>query len=538
MSEMTAEKLSQRLLDFGLVDVDHLDRVWGQLGSRDASVEDLVSLLLRKELLTNFQIERLLKGERTGYFYGPYRVLYMIGTGTFARVYRAVHREKGRVMAVKVLRRRYREEPPQVEQFLREARMGKSLRHPNIVAIYDVATENRAPYMVMEFVEGQNLREMIRVRKKIEPLTATRFLADVAAALHYAGEQGITHRDLKMSNVLISSRGRAKLVDFGLAAAVNRDSEEALADCPNARAIDYASLERGTGVRKDDPRSDIYFAGCLYYHMLSGVPPLTETRDRLQRLNVSRFREVKPIAQREPHLPKPVVAVLNRAMELDPSKRYPTPAALLADTQEVADLLESGKLTAPDEGDTPLSNGELAPAEVEAISRRAEGEGRTVLIVESKVEMQNLLREALKKRGYRVLVIGDPRRALARFDADAIDSAADCVLFSTQELSGEALEAFNRFGEAPLTRDIPAILLVDEKQQNIMRRAKLSSHRLMLKMPLKVRQLRAACTITGIVRRQARCLQRRGAPDSRPLGVRIGNDVPVARRRSAESINA
>ena len=98
-------------------------------------------------------------------------------------------------------------------------------------------------------------------------------MVDIAAGLSYAFERGICHRDLKMSNVLVSSVGQAMLLDFGLAAAENDDA----ANSPNPRTIDYAGLERATGVRKDDQRSDIYFLGCIFYHMLTGKPPIVET---------------------------------------------------------------------------------------------------------------------------------------------------------------------------------------------------------------------------------------------------------------------
>lgn len=485
MVDFTPTQLSQRIVELGLLEPIEVERAWSEVGGISGSCEDLIRVLQRRELLTNLQVDRILKGERTGYFYGQYKVLYLIGAGTFARVYRSVHRETGRVVAVKVLRRRHRSEPVQVEQFMREARVGMDLRHPNIVAIHEVDPDPRNPFMVMEFVEGQTLRELVKIRTKLDPKTALQLMRDVANGLAFAAAKGITHRDMKLSNVLITSQGKAKLVDFGLAALADTSNEASLADCPSARAIDYAALERGTGVRKDDPRSDIYFFGSMLYHILVGVSPLTETRDRMARLNVSRFREVPHITKIDPDVPLNVAAIVHKAMEFDPLKRYQNTNELLDDLRVTLDRLEAG--------DT-LTTARIAAGKKDdpaAADAATEGSNKTIMLVESKIEFQDLIRDKLKKRGYRVLVISDPARALSRFVPDE-DAPADCVLFSAPELSSAALDAFNDFGTQPHTAHIPAILLVDRKQQFIIRNAKVGPKRMMLAMPLKVRELRTA----------------------------------------------
>jgi serine/threonine-protein kinase len=118
-----------------------------------------------------------------------------------------------------------------------------------------------------------------------------------------------------------------------------------------------------------------------------------------------------------------------------------------------------------------------------------EGLGKTVMIVESKIEMQDTLREQLKKRGYKVLIIGDPDRAVSRFN-DYEKAPADCVVFCTPELGDAALKAFNRFANNGTTRNIPAILFADQRQSEIIRTAYLCEHRVLLTMPMKVKELR------------------------------------------------
>jgi eukaryotic-like serine/threonine-protein kinase len=477
MVELSAEQIAQRAFDLNLIDERQLQEVWGQIGSRQLSGEEFQQLLLRRELLTNFQTEKLLQGDRSGFFYGDYKVLYLVGTGTFARVYRACHKTTGQIVAVKVLRRRFADDPEQADRFCREGQMGATLKHPNIVPITEVHSRGDLHFLVMDFVEGRNLREFIKIRKKFEPMQATRLVADVAAGLGYAFERGICHRDLKMSNILVSSKGQAMLVDFGLAAADRQVTDDALANNPNPRTIDYAGLERATGVRKDDSRSDIYFLGCIYYHMLTGVPPLYETKDRIQRLSKSRFQGIEPINKVDPELPRNVTAIVNRAMEMNVDDRYQTPAEMHADLKAA---LEKGN-----EPYTPAE--EEAPAKT-AEPPRAAPPKHTLMFVESNIQLQDVLRDRLKSKGYRVLVTQDPDRALSRF-ADG-SRVADCVIFSTGELGEPALEAFNRFGEAKHTGRIPAVLLLGEHQQDWKKRAKLGQHRVVMSMPIKLRQLR------------------------------------------------
>jgi serine/threonine-protein kinase len=179
-----------------------------------------------------------------------------------------------------------------------------------------------------------------------------------------------------------------------------------------------------------------------------------------------------------PNLPSPVVALVNRAMELDVNKRFATPTDLLAEIRAVQRHLE---------GDDDGWTADDSSGGRKQLAR--EGESKSVMVVESNADMQDALRDLLKRRGYRVLVISDPARALARFADDQAPS--DCVIFGMTELGQSALDGFNKLGEDEKTRHIPAILFIEQDQQHLAEKADTAAHRVLVPMPLKVRQLRA-----------------------------------------------
>jgi eukaryotic-like serine/threonine-protein kinase len=376
-----------------------------------------------------------------------------------------------------VLRNRFSENRAQANLFLREGRVGCALRHPNIVPIYEAVSEGKCFFLVMEFVEGRSLREFVRIRKKLNPLEATQMMVGITDGLRYAFEVGhVTHRDLKMSNVLVSSRGVAKLLDFGLASMDESLSDEALADM-NTRTVDYAALERATGVRKDDVRSDIYFLGCMYYNMLTGRPPLGETRDRVQRLSKQRFLDVIPIHKADKTLPTCVVLAVNKAMSMDAEKRYQSPAMMVADLRLVVKRLKEGRDEAGGEADESISAAANMPFTE-----------RSVMVVESDSHVQEALRKTFKQAGYRVLMTADPARAVGRFRQDP--AVADCAFFNVQQVGMPAVEMFNELGKDDRTREVPAVLLLGERQKTWQSQAQTAAHRAVLTMPVTLGQLR------------------------------------------------
>lgn len=488
MSINTAEQLAQRALDVSVVDDAQLNSVWSSLGSTNAPLDAFQQEMLRRGFLTQYQLEKLMRTEsRTGFFYGDYKVLYCVGAGTFARVFRAVHRTTGQMFAVKVLRsslsnpkgvheKTHKSLKLYIDLFRREGEFGMKLKHPNIVEIHEVYSHGLTHYIVMDFVEGRNLREFYRAKRKFGFLEAAHVIEGVMSGLNYALQQhGITHRDLKMSNVLLSSDGEPKLVDFGLLGA--EGAEEEAIEGLSRRTVLYAGLERATGCKIDDPRSDIFFAGTIFYQMLSGHPALSDIRGDRQQAGKAYYRDIKPILEIVPNLPPSLALIVNKALEFEPDKRYQTPGDMLVDLKLAVKRLKEakeGRATGP----------ELASNE----GLDENGQPRKLMIVESDVKMQDMLRELFKKNGYRVLVLSDPDRAISRFFEDS--KAADMVLFTTSSNGRSALDAFNRFGQESSLKDIPTVLLLDQNHLHWETDAQVNNHRAVAKMPIKMRDLR------------------------------------------------
>ncbi|MCL2305131.1 MAG: protein kinase [Planctomycetaceae bacterium] len=481
MADPKLDDMVQRALHLGILTLSQLQEMWASFGTQSIDSETFLQETVRRGFLTNYQVERLVSGESTGFYFGDYKILYHVGAGTFARVYRAVHKNTGKIVAVKVLRARFNDDQTVINHFVHEAELGIGLRHPNIVPIHEVKSEPYQHFMVMDFIEGQTLREFLRIRKKVEPKLATRIIMDVCSGLDYAAKRGLQHRDMKLSNVLLSSLQKAMLVDFGLAT-IAENVELGNAEVRNQRSIDYAALERITGVKRDDRRSDIYFLGCIYYHLLTGVPPLFETRERSKRLDKNRFLNVRPIQNVDPLIPRAVTLVVNKAMSLDVAKRYQTTGEFYADIEICARRLADG-----------TANDGISPMQIETgLAKIAPSipkeKQKAVMIADSDTKLQEVFRESLKKAGFRVLVATSAERAVDRLLDD--HTVADIVVFNGQSLGQSGVEAFNRLAGDPYSADLPSIIMLDDKQTEMISQLNKADHRIALTMPITMKVLK------------------------------------------------
>ena len=487
MKPSTADELAHRLEQLDLVQAAHLDAIWSELGGHNVPVQEFGSALVRHERLTGYQLDRLLRGEVGGLFYGRAKILYQVGAGSFSRVYRAIHADNGRILAVKVLRSRYSSDPDKCQSFQREGEMGRLLRHPNIVAIEDVGREYNSSYITMEFVEGQTLRELVRVRGAIDLPRALGIIHQLVEGLEYAHRLGVTHRDIKASNVLISFSGQAKLVDFGLAGG-DTTASKALRRTGQPRTVDYAALESIGKVKDDSVRSDIYFLGTVAYLALCGVSALTESRDRAVRTDPRRFTGVEPLAWRAPELPRDVLDLVMRMMHLNPEERWQS----ALEVRRALEPLVAKYATAADVSAAASAND---PVEKKTAVKKAAAQAAvkgTLMLAEASPAEQAELRGFFKQLGYKVLLTENLQRALDRCSASP--PAADCLLISTASFGRAGVEAFNTLPQNPFLRDAPAVLLLDPAQPELAGLARVDERRRTVTVPLQTAEMTEVLT--------------------------------------------
>lgn len=267
-----------------------------------------------------------------------YRLDAEIGAGGMSTVYRAFDTVLERPVAIKLMHRETARDSAQLERFRREARHVAQLNHPHVVQVIDAGEDgdpaHPRPYIVLEYVEGETLKQRIRRMGRLPVTEAVAYAIEVARALSAAHERGIVHRDVKPQNVLVDSEGTAKVTDFGIARTL---TEEGLtADGRVLGTTDYVSPEQAMG-KEIDARSDIYSLGIVLYEMLIGdVPFKAETVVGVAMKHVN--EEVPDVQRRRPGVSSALAAVVDRATQKEPRKRYPDMAAMLADLEAALEV--------------------------------------------------------------------------------------------------------------------------------------------------------------------------------------------------------
>jgi WD40 repeat protein len=256
-----------------------------------------------------------------------YRIVAQLGSGGMGAVFKAEHLLMRRIVALKVVGQLSREKPGVLERFLQEVKAAAHLTHPNIVTAYDADQAGDLHFLVMEYVEGSSLAQLVKAGGPLPIIQACEYVRQAAEGLQYAHEKGMVHRDVKPHNLMLTTAGRVKILDFGLARFVSEGNEaEGLTEPGMAMGTpDYIAPEQAMDAHSADIRADIYSLGCTLYHLLAGLPPFTKGTP-MQKI-MSHVQEPPPsLSTARPEAPPELVAVLDRMLAKDPAKRFQTPA--------------------------------------------------------------------------------------------------------------------------------------------------------------------------------------------------------------------
>ncbi|QYR23702.1 Stk1 family PASTA domain-containing Ser/Thr kinase [Paenibacillus sp. sptzw28] len=260
---------------------------------------------------------------------GRYEIITRIGGGGMALVYKAHDILLNRNVAVKILRQQFVHDEEFIRRFRREAQSAAALSHPNVVSIYDVGQEGETHYIVMEYVEGHNLNEIIQERAPLQAEEAVRIAIQICDALEHAHHNQIIHRDIKPHNILIGKNGRVKVTDFGIARAVTSSTITQTGSVVGS--VHYFSPEHAKGVSTGE-KSDLYSLGIVLYQMLTGkLPFLGESPISVALKHLQEtFDDPRAV---NPHIPQSVENVILRAMRKNPIERYASAAEMLGDLE-------------------------------------------------------------------------------------------------------------------------------------------------------------------------------------------------------------
>lgn len=264
---------------------------------------------------------------------GRYELDGVVGRGGMAEVYRARDVRLDRQVAVKTLRADLARDSVFQARFRREAQSAASLNHPAVIAVYDtgedVVAGNPVPFIVMEYVEGRTLRDLLRDDRRLLPERALEITDGILRALDYSHRGGIVHRDIKPANVMLTRSNEVKVMDFGIARAVADSSATMTQTAQVIGTAQYLSPEQARGERVDS-RSDIYSTGCVLYELLTGQPPFTG--DSPVSIAYQHVREDPiPPSQLDPEIPSYADAIVLKAMAKDPADRYQSAGEMRTD---------------------------------------------------------------------------------------------------------------------------------------------------------------------------------------------------------------
>jgi serine/threonine protein kinase len=285
--------------------------------------------LLRRGWMTAYQINQIHRGQAHALTLGPYLLLERLGHGGMGEVLKARHMRMGRLVALKIVRADRLAKARAVPRFEREVQTVARLDHLNIVHAYDAGVLDDALYLAMEYLEGTDLKRLVRTRGPLPAATACDYARQAAEGLQHASERGVVHRDVKPSNLFLTARGGTiKLLDLGLARLLEEEANLLTRPGVPLGTASYQAPEQILDAGAADVRSDLYGLGCTLHFLLTGRPPFMEG-NAVHRMLAHLREEPRPVESLRKDLPTGLGPLLRKLMAKRPADRYQSPSELV-----------------------------------------------------------------------------------------------------------------------------------------------------------------------------------------------------------------
>lgn len=323
---VTVEQFGKSLVTAGIATADELRAWWTAkpAAERPRDAETFAKLWLQLGKLTDYQSQVLLQGKPAALTFSNYLLLLKLGAGASGHVFKARHKTSGRTVAIKVLAQSLASNEKAVKRFHREMQATAQLTHPNIVRAVDAGEYNSQHFMVMEFVDGEDLSNRVKNQGPLDAEFATKCILQSARGLEYVHSQGIIHRDIKPGNLLCDRQGNIKILDLGLVR--YEEPEEATGENLTGTqqvmgTIDYMSPEQVVDTRHADARSDVYSLGCTLWFLLTGRK-LYDAKGVVDRIMKHRTGPIPELDKEVPGASPQLAAVFTKMVAKQPNDRY------------------------------------------------------------------------------------------------------------------------------------------------------------------------------------------------------------------------
>jgi serine/threonine protein kinase len=327
---LSLKQFIENMIDSGLTTLEDVQELRDTLPREQwpSDGESLARCLVEADKLTAYQASSICKGHQQQLFLGNYVILEQIGRGGMGVVFKARHLRMKRNVAIKVLSEKLTNSEMRLRRFHREVEAAARLVHPNIVTAFDADKDEKTFFLVMEFVDGKDMAEIVESEGPLPVAVAVDYIIQTARGLEYAHGEGIIHRDIKPHNLLVTTDGKVKVLDLGLVSLKNDDtkteSTESLTDHNQIiGTVDYMSPEQAEDVHHVDLRTDIYSLGCTLYRILTNKPPYGG-KNAIQKLMAHRTHPIPSLRAERSDVPELLDRAFRRMVAKNPEDRYQT----------------------------------------------------------------------------------------------------------------------------------------------------------------------------------------------------------------------